>query len=549
MLDQAQVYQLFGEIDRLPGIMEPRVGRWRAWPMAKMQLVWNLMHAPSGAGAGESVSLLRKAARKLPPYVAAWPRIWQRPNGAVPSGAIGMLYAPRIHRFADGCARDFIFGELLTGAGLQRPIIALRHQLIPDTSPATPETIDLAPYHALAEQLALVRMADPRLRRTAAALNGRLDETDIPLARAIRARKVLLALALFEAKRRIFRRLFTQLGLSALVGSYAPGRYAEIAAARELGLPVMELQHGVIGSRCPDYAWPCELEPYKGEMPLPDRIVVFGPAFRDLVLRSGFWNPAEVVATGAAAMEAHRSSASDRARSPGPLRLLFMTQAPTRAAAIAFWRELAACPGFAARGYRVAFKIHQEEAENAEAYRSLAIGVPERFSLIAADANPIDVMLASDVVLSYNSMALIEALALGRAAVSICGGPIPQGFAGSFGLPEIVAAMPHVSSPAALLSVLTERAEGDGKLAQWQRESQLAGRDYFCDGFTANTADLINELVAQARHSHSNAGWARARPLPHPRGQIAHAPSPPFTSTAGDLPTLRRDSNDPSSVH
>src|SRR2546421_5103434 len=107
MLDQAQVYQLVGEIDRLPGIMEPRVGRWRAWPMAKMQLVWNLMHAPSSAGAGERMSLLRKASRKVAPYVAAWPRIWQRPNGAVSSGAIGMLYAPRIHRFRDGRARDF----------------------------------------------------------------------------------------------------------------------------------------------------------------------------------------------------------------------------------------------------------------------------------------------------------------------------------------------------------------------------------------------------------------------------------------------------------
>jgi hypothetical protein len=146
----------------------------------------------------------------------------------------------------------------------------------------------------------------------------------------------------------------------------------------------------------------------------------------------------------------------------------------------------------------VAFKVHPEEAEHIEAYRPLIQAVPERFSLLAADVNPFDAMLAADVVVSYNSMALIEALALGRAAISICGGPIPHGFAGSFGLPEIIGAMAHVASPQALLDVLGERAQGDGRLAQWHGEAARAGRDYFSDGFTVNTAALINDVLARA---------------------------------------------------
>src|SRR5262249_44685385 len=210
MLNQAEVYQLFGGIDRMPGIMGPRIGRWRAWPMAKMQLLWYLMHAPSSGSEREGTSLLRKASRKLPAYAAAW--TWRRPNGAARAGGIGMLYAPRLHRFRDGCLRDFIFGELLAGAGLQHPVVPLRHQLAADPSAAVNDTIDLAPSHAQGEQLALVLMLDPRLRRTAAALNTQLGRTYIPLAAKTRGRKILLALALFEAKRRIFRQLFTRLG-------------------------------------------------------------------------------------------------------------------------------------------------------------------------------------------------------------------------------------------------------------------------------------------------------------------------------------------------
>jgi hypothetical protein len=503
-LNWAQAYKLFGELDRLPGIMEPRIGRWRAWPMAKMQLAWHLLHAPSAAGRNGAASLLRKAGARLPRYAGALPQIWRRFEVRPSSGAIGMLHVPRMHCFRDGRQRDFIFGDLLTAAGLKHPVIALRHPLAVDDPSQLPRasqalTVNLAPYHLAAEQLALVLMAGPRLRRTAASLNGRLDHIAMALERGARGRKILLALALFEARRRIFRRLFERLALRALVVSYAPGRHGEIAAARELGLPVIELQHGVIGAHCPDYAWPRELERCKAEMPLPDRIAVFGPTFRDLVLNSGFWSAAEVVATGAAAMEAHRLGAPAGSRHDGPLRLLFMSQAPTRVAAIEFWQELAASSRFIARGYQVAIKLHPEETHEIAAYQNLVRSAPERVQLLAGDVNPIDAMLAADVVVSYNSMALIEALALGRAAVSICGGPIPNGFAGTFGLPEIVGAMPHVDCPEALLDVLCERAGGDGNLAAWHGEAQRAGQNYFSDNFTANTATLINDVVTRDR--------------------------------------------------
>ena len=47
------------------------------------------------------------------------------------------------------------------------------------------------------------------------------------------------------------------------------------------------------------------------------------------------------------------------------------------------------------------------------------------FEVLPAQSNPIEAMLASDVVGSYNSMSLIEALGLGIPAISLCGGTIP----------------------------------------------------------------------------------------------------------------------------
>jgi hypothetical protein len=94
---------------------------------------------------------------------------------------------------------------------------------------------------------------------------------------------------------------------------------------------------------------------------------------------------------------------------------------------------------------------------------------------------------------------LVEALGMGRPAVSLCGGPVPHGFAGSFGLPDIINVMPHVTSSDSLLKVLVERAGNELNLAAWRHEIQSLGKDFFSDGFSANTVRLIDDMMDRDR--------------------------------------------------
>jgi hypothetical protein len=175
---------------------------------------------------------------------------------------------------------------------------------------------------------------------------------------------------------------------------------------------------------------------------------------------------------------------------------VFMTQITSRHAAVPFWTELAHSPAFRADGLRVAFKIHPEEQRDAGVYHDIAGSTPDRFEIIPDGSNPIDVMLGSDIVVSYTSMSLVEALGLGVPAISLCGGSTPGGFAASFDLESIVTVMPHVRSPQELLAVLRERAADEGKLAQWREEARARGNDFFADGFTATAKALINDALA-----------------------------------------------------
>ena len=497
MLTQAEVYALFKEIDRLPGIMEPRLGRWRAWPLVKMQLVWQLMHPQNEVAAGRA-SWADKVTDRLRRYPSQLASAWRQaaaPRAGGDGGTVAILQVPRMHMFRDGKERDMIYGALLDAEQMCLPVVVLKHSWLGGSrARIQAPTIDLDPHRSVAEMHALWLMGTPRVRRAAAALDSILNQTELPLDVGVRCRQILLALGLFEARRRLFRRLFEKIRARILMVTYAPGRSGEIAAARELGIPVVELQHGMVSAHCPDYAWPASYRAMRAELAFPDRIWLFGPAFKRQIAQSGFWTDGEAVSVGAAAMDHYRPAAKNHIRRPGPLRLLFMTQATVRSAAIAFWTEFARTAAEGALEHEVVFKLHPEEGSQIDAYRVMAQEAEKRFRLLPLDANPFEAMLDADIVLAYNSMSLVEALALGRGAISLCGGSISNGLAGTFGLDELRPAMPHIRTQSQLRAVLCERAADEVRLSAWRQQAFAQGADFFAEGFLDVATKLANAM-------------------------------------------------------
>ncbi len=489
--------------------MEPRVGRWRAWPMAKMQLFWSLMYPPNENGGIRASSLVPAVRRRLSRVghdAAVAVRQAKRLRERAPStGTIGMIYVPRVHLCPDGRVRDMIYGDLLAGHALALPTVALEQpwpHRVKHRSAAAP--IHLDPYQSATELLALAFMASPRLRRAAEGLDRILGSAPVPMAARDRRRKILLGLAIFEAKRRIFRRLWKRLAVRCLGVTYGPGRIGEIAAARELGIPVVEFQHGVMSADCPDYGWPAEYRGLKCDMAIPDGIALFGSVFRRELLDAGFWDEHEAIAVGAAAIEHYRSGASAQMPPSKPLKLLFMTQANTRDAALAFWREFVQAPGDTGVEWTILLKPHPEEHNSTEPYRQLASSFSDRVALLPSDSNPIEAMLNADVVVAYNSLALVEALGLGRPAVSLCGGTVPAGLAGALGMNGVRAAVPHIRSPQELKELLLDRTVGTA-LDRWREQASSEGKAFFSDGFTSSAASLINGFIRSDRQQASAA--------------------------------------------
>jgi len=68
-----------------------------------------------------------------------------------------------------------------------------------------------------------------------------------------------------------------------------PGCYELITAAKELGIRVIEFQHGFIDRYHPGYSWNSDAVKFKEIMPIPDDIFLYGEYFKEELSTLGFW--------------------------------------------------------------------------------------------------------------------------------------------------------------------------------------------------------------------------------------------------------------------
>lgn len=67
------------------------------------------------------------------------------------------------------------------------------------------------------------------------------------------------------------------------------GEHALVAAAKELGVMVVELQHGCIDRYHSGYSWTEYALPYKSRMPIPDQYFLYGEHWKQELDANGFW--------------------------------------------------------------------------------------------------------------------------------------------------------------------------------------------------------------------------------------------------------------------
>ena len=459
---QAGIYEILEHADAVPGVFDVRIGRWLAWPAVKVLIYARLCNAldaaPMALPQARRVFTGASLFSRLP---VTWLRLRsalaQLPDPTRPR--VAWLSGAYARRGPDGVEHDAIFGdltsELTTDAEqvfLQPPVIA------PAASGIHAEPIcQLATD--LANQLTAMQRFRPAVRQAAAALAQRLVTVTPTVAELTWDRVCLDALSMFEARRVAWTAVFARIKPAVVLLTNAPYMAGEVAAAKASGAVVAEFQHGLFGPRCPEYGWPGALASRRDRMAVADRFYVFGDLFRGGALKNAFWRADDVRVLGSPEIERLRGRAARPTPNGGPPRMVFLTQPMMRSEALEFLDTF--LRGMERGDYppaRVTIKVHPSEQPQSQEYAALAARYPRWCTVAGPTEDAASVILEHDLAVSYTSYALIEAVGLGRAAVSISGRQAPGGVFALCPIPGAGDAIPVVASPAELATAVSRAA-------------------------------------------------------------------------------------------
>jgi hypothetical protein len=405
-------------------------------------------------------------------------------------------------RREDGRYVDIFFDELLISSKLTLPAYVVEN---PSNWGHLSPT--LGPRHLFEEVLILASMMLARtleVRKTVQAASERLTKLlvgkGLPLPDSDVNQCAHKALASFEAKRRIYGRFFRHRSCKSVFVLNWIGVMGQVAAAKEMNIPVFDFQHGGMEKGSIGYHWDPSLKPAKRNIPLPDTILVYGKLWKEALLHEGFWGERDIVPAGSARMDRFRKKRDeiDGCVHAKKVSLLFTTQWTTRADAISFWRAfLERAKADSSFAVRLIVKVHPFEKGARGDYGDLEKEYSDLCKVIFDEDDTFSLMLKSHIHISYYSTSLLESLALGIPSVSICrGSAAPQGIAGIRPIPRLRNSIVHLDSVKALIAKIRDNLPGSNNMKTWRRQTVAYGNDLFTPGFIANASRAINSRFA-----------------------------------------------------
>jgi hypothetical protein len=192
------------------------------------------------------------------------------------------------------------------------------------------------------------------------------------------------------------------------------GEFSVWAAARELGIPAIEFQHGIF-SRHHSNALPPTAAPYKDTIVTPDRIFLYGDYWRRELEGAGF-HDRELMVVGSPYMDYYRQRRAEflaEKHQRGPLSILLTTQGLDRDRLIQFIHELLQL----ARGrldLALNIKLHPNEKQR-EQYERILLANHQNVRVLLGHELPstFDLLSRSDIHMSIASAVHYDSLGLG----------------------------------------------------------------------------------------------------------------------------------------
>jgi len=189
-----------------------------------------------------------------------------------------------------------------------------------------------------------------------------------------------------------------------------PGDLPLIAAAKELGIPVAELQHGFVDRYHSAYSWTPYALKYLPQMLVADHFLLYGDFWREELASNGFWGDS-LLPVGSTRIDQYRQMKIDR--NEDITTVLLTTQGLDTESVIAFMSEFLQI-AHSKNHLRLVIKLHPAYESSKEQYAA-AFRSDHRVKVFSGNENPstFNLIKNADLHVSISSTCHYDAVGLG----------------------------------------------------------------------------------------------------------------------------------------
>jgi hypothetical protein len=192
-----------------------------------------------------------------------------------------------LDKTADGHLRDVWFDDLIAAHGDALKIEGINSRaLLPERTKALIPSVWTTTLLDLTSQQLGRRIKWPREISTIATELSAAISAEFDVAMPVEMMRTVMAN--FRWQKRLYSTILARVKpKTVMVADF--GDYGLVAAAKERGIRVFEVQHGIADRYHAAYAWTQESAVNRPRMPVPDRLLLFGEYWKEELSSTGFW--------------------------------------------------------------------------------------------------------------------------------------------------------------------------------------------------------------------------------------------------------------------
>lgn len=228
---------------------------------------------------------------------------------------------------------------------------------------------------------------------------------------ALTPKDIQLSLLRFYWSKRLYKHLFSRIKPKITL-SADPGQFAFWAASRELGIPTVELQHGVFTRKHPN-ALNSTMNAYRKSLIAPNKILLFGEYWKQQLLLNHYYQE-ELVAVGSPRIDRYRKIRKEilNANNHGRETIILLTsQGLDLERLVAFIREFTDAANSKIQ-YILYIKLHPAERENGTYVQGLQEYPQIKILYGFESPSTFELMVNADLHISIASASHYDALGL-----------------------------------------------------------------------------------------------------------------------------------------